>query len=197
MSKMLIEKFTKANERSQFIINPDTGHVEVRDAFWIWDNFQGKTDEFGNAKKYTNVVVPNKYVEELIKLGYTVKSYPIDKDKDGNVATDPEGNPLLLFFIKININMNSKQIPSVKLITTFKNEKSTRTLDDNSIGDIHGLEVELAAISWNRYSRIQGNKTAVSAYLDKLTVMAEEDSDFGGIFDDYVGKYALDDVEED
>ena len=197
MSKMLIDKFTKANEKSQFIINPDTGHVEVRDAYWIWDNFQGKTDEFGNAKKYTNVVVPNQYVEALINLGYTVKSYPVDKDKDGNVMTDDQGNPILLYFIKININMNGKVAPSVKLITSFKNEKTTRTLDDNSIGDIHGLEVELAAISWNRYARVQGNKTAISAYLDKLTVMAEEDSDFGGIFDDYVGKYALDDVEED
>ncbi len=197
MSKMLIDKFTKANEKSQFIINPDTGHVEVRDAYWIWDNFQGKTDEFGNAKKYTNVVVPNQYVEQLINLGYTVKSYPVDKDKDGNVMMDDQGNPVLLYFIKININMNGKVAPSVKLITTFKNEKTTRTLDDNSIGDIHGLEVELAAISWNRYARVQGSKTAISAYLDKLTVMAEEDSDFGGIFDDYVGKYALDDVEEE
>lgn len=197
MSKMLIDTYLKANQNSQFIINQENGKVEVRNAYWIWDNFQGKTDEYGNAKKYTNVVVPNDKVQELVNLGYTVKSYPVDKDKDGNVMLDEQGQPVLIYFIKININMNSQTKPSVKLITKFKGDTTSRSLDDNTIGDIHGLEIELAGISWNRYIRQQGNKTMVSAYLDKLTVMAEEDSDFGGIFDEYVNKYSLDDVEDD
>ena len=186
-----------ANEKSNFIINEDTGHVEVRNAYWIWDNFQGKTDEFGNAKKYTNVVVPTKYVEQLAKLGYTIKSYPVDKDKDGNVMIDETGNPVLIYFMKININMNGNKPPRVKLITKFKGETTSRTLDDNSIGDIHGLVIELAGISWNRYNRQQGNKLYVSAYMDKLTVMAEDDSNFGGMFDEFLGKIALEDVEEE
>lgn len=197
MSKMLIDKLANANAKSEFIINNENGHVEVRNAFWIWDNFRGDTDEFGNAKKYTNVVVPNKYVEQLINLGYTVKSYPVDKDKDGNVLLDDAGNPVLIYFIKININMKSQTPPNVKLMTKFKGEITTRQLDDNSIGDIHGLDIELAGIAWNRYVRKMPKSTMVGAYMDKLSVLAEEDAEFGGIFTEYVDSLSLEDIIED
>lgn len=194
---MLITKLAQANEKSEFIINKENGHVEVRNAFWIWDNFRGDTDEFGNAKKFTNVVVPNKYVNELIELGYTVKSYPVDKDKDGNVMLDPEGNPILIYFMKISINMKSQVPPVVKLMTKFNGDMTTRVLDDNSIGDIHGLDIELAGISWNRYVRKMPKATMVGAYLDKLTVIAEEDAEFGGIFQNYVDTLSLEDIIEE
>lgn len=196
MSKRNIEAWAYCNEKTKVIINEQNGHVEVQDCQFLWDNFRGDTDQFGNAKKLTNVLIPMNKVQELIDLGYTVRYYPVDKDKDGNVAVDEDGQPILMYFIKVNINMKSTVPPVVKLMTKFKGEITTRVLDDNSIGDLHGLDMALACISWNRYSRNQGKNAIVSAYMDKLTVVAEEDAEFGGIIDDYLGSYSADNVIE-
>lgn len=196
MSKRNMDMWAHCNEKSHVIVNEQNGHVEVQDACFLWDNFRGDTDQFGNAKKLTHVLIPMDKVQQLIDLGYTIKSYPVDKDKDGNVAVDDNGNPILMYFIKVNINMKSAVPPVVKLMTKFKGDISTRVLDDNSIGDLHGLDVALACISWNRYVRNQGKTTVVSAYMDKISVVAEEDAEFGGIIDDYLESYNADDVVE-
>lgn len=193
MSNMLINKFQKANSETVVKMNPDNGRVEVVKAQFIWDNFMGKPDNYGNAKKYVNVVIPNQYVQGLLDLGYTVKNCPVDKDKDGNVMIDQTtGEPILIYYVKVMINMMSERTPSVKLTTTFNAETKTRTLDDNSIGDLHGLDIKLAGISWNRYIRKQGTKTSVTPYMDSLRVAAEEDA-IEASFNDYISSISPDD----
>lgn len=175
MSK-LIDNALEAVQNSQFYFK-DNHTLEVQNAVIIWTNFRGEANRFGNTARTFNLVLTEPVAEELDSQKWRVRS--VDS---GNV--DENGNPILIKFVNIKVNIDSAYPPTVTLYTEYNGKKSRKTLDKDTIGELDRADIKMVDCVVNAYVS-KKFPDHVTGYLKKMNVVQEPDVVFGGKYDDW------------
>lgn len=174
MSKV-VEQALKKVQETEFIFN-DYG-FQAKDAFIFWTNFRGEANKFGNMTRNFNLAITPEMGKVLLKNGWRVREYQL-KDADDSVIDT-------LYFVNIKLNMNTKYPPAVVLYSEFKGKRSPTPLDINTIGELDRIDLQRWDVEINAYeSEMFPGK--ITGYLKKLYAIQEPNTEFGGIYDDWV-----------
>lgn len=161
----------EAVKKSQFIINPDNGLIEIRNAYIFWTNFEGRKDQWGNDARNFNVAVSPEMADILASNGWRVRDY-------GN---EDQG---MIYFINVKINMRSTYPPIVTVFSTFRGKRSRTSLTEETLLELDRMDIESSDLIINPWSSKQ-SEGKVTGYLRTLNVIKEEDVIFGGRYDDW------------
>ena len=185
------QAFMDATESKYGLFENRNQTLEIINAAIFWKNFEGRVNQFGNASRNFKVAIPEAVASELQKRGWNVRSYElIRKDRDGNllppVVVDDNGNPGIVHFIEVKINMESEWPPVITRISSFKGETVNETMSIANIKELDSDTFLDCSIEVNE--RVNQKTGRATGYLRKMTVVtdpAEKDADFGGRYVDY------------
>ena len=158
-------------KKSSFIFN-DNHTIEVRDAVFIWTNFSGEPNKFGNTDKYFNLVLNEEAAHAMKDIGFNVREFDNGEEMEKT------------YFVNVKVKMDSAFPPQVSLYSEFKGKRTKQVLDETTIGNLDRINIESADCIINAYTNATTGK--VSGYLRKLNVIQKPDIEFGGKYDEWL-----------
>lgn len=147
-------------------------NVEIRSG--SWKNFSGEKTDFNDAgKRNFCAFLSQAQADELISYGVNVKVRPPREDGD-----EP------LYYVKVNVNLNSKWPPKIYICTKGSDGNvNENQLSSDDVGSLDSLDIQSANLILNlnetdnpRYGH------TVTAYLNAGAFMIS-DSDSNDLFD--------------
>jgi hypothetical protein len=131
-----------------------------------WRNFSGEPDDFHpKGSRYFNIQLDEESANMLSADGWNVKTKVYD-----------DGTPI--YTLQVKINFDSKEPPKIKQIT--RNNREGTILDSESVRDLDRAYIERADVRISPYEWNVNGKSGITAYLDRLNVVLNED-DFDSI----------------
>lgn len=170
----------------------DRGVLEIRDAVLIFTNFSGQKNQWGNASKNFNVVLPADLKEFLEECQLHEKSLHVNIHKYPQNATGTDDDPCL-FYINVKVNMDSDFPPMVTLYTNKQTtnpdgsvilKKGRVSLEDATIGCLDRTDMDRADCKLN-LKESKANPGNAVFYLRQLNVIQTIVPDFGGAYEDW------------
>ncbi len=147
-------------------------NVEVRSG--SWKNFSGAKTDFNDAgKRNFCAFLTQSQADELISYGVNVKVRPPREEGD-----DP------VFYVKVNVNLNSKWPPKIYICTKdVDGTINENQLAPEDVGSLDGLDIRSAnlILNLNETDNPRFGRT-VTAYLNAGAFMVS-DSDSSDLFD--------------
>lgn len=185
------QAFMEAQDSQYGLFTNKHKTLEIIKAAIFWKNFEGRMNQFGNATRNFKVAVPQAVAIELEQRGWNVKSRPLTrKDIDGNdvppVIIDEKGQPCVLYFIEVKVNMESEWPPVITRISQFNGERVDELMNIANIKDLDHDTFLDCSIEVNE--RINPKTNKATGYLRMMTVVtdpAEKEADFGGRYENY------------
>ena len=133
--------------------------LEFEDVRIIFTNFSGtETDMNAKGKRNFCIVLDNKEdADELARDGWNVKVLPPREDGD-----EPT------FFIKINVNYDSRRPPRIK----YRNSRGmNKPLSEETVGMLDSMSIVSADVVVNPYEYNPGH---LSGYVQSMRVIVKE-----------------------
>lgn len=170
----------------------DRGVLEIREAVLLFTNFSGQKNQWGNASKNFNIVLPNDLKEFLEECQLRDKSLHVNIHKYPQNAAGTDDDPCL-YYINVKVNMDSEFPPIVTLYTNrqktnefgqLEMKKSHNSLDDATIGVLDRCDMERADCKLN-LKESKANPGNAVFYLRQLNVIQTVIPDFGGAYEDW------------
>lgn len=170
----------------------DRGVLEIRDAVLIFTNFSGQKNQWGNASKNFNVVLPSDLKEFLEECQLRDKSLHVNIHKYPQNAAGTDDDPCL-FYINVKVNMESEFPPMVTLYTNKQTtgpdgslvlKKGRVSLEDATIGCLDRTDMDRADCKLN-LKESKANPGNAVFYLRQLNVIQTIVPDFGGAYEDW------------
>ncbi len=170
----------------------DRGVLEIRDAVLIFTNFSGQKNQWGNASKNFNIVLPADLKEFLDECQVRGQNLHVNIHQYPQKATGTDEDPCL-FYINVKVNMDSEFPPLVTLYTNKQTtspdgsvilKKARVSLEDATIGCLDGTDIDRADCKLN----VKESKTSPGNavfYLRQLNVIQTIVPDFGGVYEDW------------
>ena len=137
--------------------------LEFEDAKIIFRNFEGRQQKFNPLGKRNFCLVLNENdVEDFIREGWNVKE---TKPRE-------EGDPIK-HYVKINVNMESKNPPKIYMIAgRHKTELTADTVKELDYASIKQLDIVVSPWKWHTDDGGEG----ISGYLQPLYAEIIQDS---------------------
>lgn len=185
MSK-LVENALERVQKSQWRL--DRGILEIMDAVLLFTNFSGQKNQWGNASKNFNIVIPadlKEFFENNLGFHVNIHKYP---GKAEGTDDDP-----CVYYINVKVNMESEYPPAVTLYTnkqvtnpdgSFSIKKGRVSLEDATVGCLDRTEMERADCKLN-VKESKANPGNAVFYLRQLNVIQTIVPDFNGIYEDW------------
>lgn len=168
------------------------GVLEIRDAVLLFTNFSGQKNQWGNASKNFNIVLPSDLKEFLEQCQLNEKSLHVNIHKYPQNAAGTDDEPCL-FYINVKVNMDSDFPPMVTLYTNKQTsnpdgsvviKKGRVSLEDATIGCLDRTDIERADCKLN-LKESKANPGNAVFYLRQLNVIQTIIPDFGGVYEDW------------
>lgn len=170
----------------------DRGILEIRDAILLFTNFSGQKNQWGNAAKNFNIVLPPDLKEFLDECQVKNKALHVNIHKYPQNAAGTNEDPCI-YYINVKVNMDSDFPPMVTLYTNKQTtapdgsvilKKSRASLDDVTIGCLDRADIDRADCRLNMRESKANPGNAVF-YLRQLNVIQTIIPDFGGVYEDW------------
>lgn len=189
MSKLVENALERVQKTTWYF---DRGILEIRDAVLIFTNFSGQKNQWGNASKNFNVVLPADLKEFLEECQLRDKSLHVNIHKYPNAAAGTDDDPCL-YYINVKVNMDSEFPPMVTLYTNKQTvaadgstelKKGRVSLIDATIGCLDRTDMDRADCKLN-LKESKANPGNAVFYLRQLNVIQTIVPDFGGAYEDW------------
>lgn len=181
----LVESALERVQKTQWFLNK--GVLEIRDAVIVFTNFSGQKNQWGNASKYFNVVLPADLVEFFQSQPIHVNLHKYPREAEGT-DEDP-----FFYYINVKSSMDGEYPPIVTLYVNsqytnseggIEIRKSKVTLNDATIGCLDRADLDRVDCKLNMRESKAHPGNAVF-YLRQLNAIQTKVPDFGGIYDEW------------
>lgn len=189
MSQLVVNALERVQKSKWYF---DRGILEIRDAVLLFTNFSGQKNQWGNASKNFNIVLPADLKEFLETCKLNEKPLHVNIHKYPQNAEGTDDDPCL-YYINVKVNMDSEFPPMVTLYTNKQTtnpdgsvmlKKGRVSLEDATIGCLDRTDIDRADCKLN-LKESKANPGNAVFYLRQLNVIQTIVPDFGGAYEDW------------
>lgn len=189
MSQLVVNALERVQKTKWYY---DRGILEIRDAVLLFTNFSGQKNQWGNASKNFNIVLPADLKDFLETCKLNEKPLHVNIHKYPQNAEGTDDDPCL-YYINVKVNMDSEFPPMVTLYTNKQTtnpdgstflKKGRVSLEDATVGCLDRTDIDRADCKLN-LKESKANPGNAVFYLRQLNVIQTIVPDFGGAYEDW------------